>query len=109
MGRWEGVTGEDDHNMEVSARGVALGRRAAEIVLIVALAVLIFGYGGAASLDDLFIYLRYVANVLKGYGAVYNVGEASAGATSFGWLAVMSGVARLFGNVDLVWKLAGMA
>jgi hypothetical protein len=94
--------------MEASVRGVAWGRRCAEFALVAAVAILIFGYGGAASLDDLFIYLRYVANVLNGHGAVYNVGEPSAGATSFGWLAVMSAVAGVFGNVDLVWKLAGM-
>ncbi len=92
-----------------STAQVGPGRQAIELAGVLALALLIFSYGARASLDDLLIYLRYVANILGGNGPVYNAGEASAGATSFGWLAVMSVVARLFGNAELVWKGTGVA
>lgn len=96
------------HSSTSTAR-VGVGRQAIELVGVLTLALLIFSYGARASLDDLLIYLRYVANILGGNGPVYNAGETSAGATSFGWLAVMSVVARLFGNTELVWKGTGTA
>ncbi|HLG45873.1 MAG TPA: hypothetical protein VKY24_06495 [Reyranella sp.] len=96
------------HSSTSTAR-VGVDRQAIELVGALALTLLIFSYGARASLDDLLIYLRYVANILGGNGPVYNAGEPSAGATSFGWLAIMSVVARLFGNTELVWKGTGAA
>lgn len=80
--------------------GVALGA--------LTLTLFILLYGERATLDDLFTYMRYVANVLSGHGPVYNIGEQSAGTTSFAWLFISSGAAWIFGNSVIVWKLAGI-
>ena len=61
-------------------------------------------YGGPSAGDDTFIYMRYVRNVLTGHGFVFNVGEASAGITSYIWAFLMAGIARVAGNTLLVYK-----
>jgi hypothetical protein len=84
-------------------------RTAVEVCSALGLTLLVWLYGGKASVDDLFIYLRYADNLRRGQGLVYNVGEASAGVTSLAWLLLASTVSYLFGNIEIVWKLLGLA
>lgn len=84
-------------------------RTAVEVCSALGLTLLVWLYGGKASVDDLFIYLRYADNLRLGHGLVYNVGEASAGVTSLAWLVLASTLSYLFGNIEIVWKLLGLA
>lgn len=40
--------------------------------------------------DDTFIHLRFVHNMIRGYGATYNIGDPTYGATSPLWLIVLT-------------------
>ncbi|HOU93544.1 MAG TPA: hypothetical protein PLU22_20975, partial [Polyangiaceae bacterium] len=74
--------------------------------LPLAAGVAVRGYGGSATGDDTFIYMRYVAHALAGDGYVFNVGEASYGFTSALWVLVMTPIAALGGNRVEVWQWA---
>lgn len=76
---------------------------------VFALAAFVWLYGGRATPDDLFIYMRYADNLLNGVGVVYNQGQRSLGVTSLTWFWLMSGVAAVCGNAAIAWKLAGVA
>jgi hypothetical protein len=45
--------------------------------------------------EDAYISFRYVRNLLAGHGLVYNPGERVEGFTSFGWVMLLAGVAKL--------------
>jgi arabinofuranosyltransferase len=62
-------------------------------------------YDGYSSGDDTFIYMRYVGNALAGKGFTFNPGETSFGVTSPLWSFLMAGIAFMFGNSILVWKV----
>jgi len=50
--------------------------------------------------------MRYAANLLQDGTIQYNLGEKSDGITSGAYFLIMSGIALLFGNVLVVWKMA---
>jgi len=47
------------------------------------------------SVDDSYIFMRYADNWLAGHGPVFNPGERVEGYTSFGWLAMLTGLMGL--------------
>jgi len=47
------------------------------------------------SVDDAYIFMRYADNWLAGHGPVFNPGERVEGYTSFGWLAMLTGLMGL--------------
>jgi hypothetical protein len=61
-------------------------------------------YGGLSVGDDTFIYMRYVANALDGFGFTYNPGEISFGVTSPAWTLLMTGIATVAGNNLQTWR-----
>ena len=66
------------------------------VVILLGFVLLVSRYV-RASIDDLFIILRYVENAANGYGLAYNIGERVEGYTCFGW------VLSLWGLVSLGW------
>jgi len=61
-----------------------------------------------ASIDDLFIILRYVENAASGHGFVYNIGERVEGYTCFGWVLVLVWLVRMGWPAYWAAKLIGM-
>lgn len=68
----------------------------------------VFWYGGNASGDDTFIYMRYVHNFLMEGEFVYNSGEQSQGVTSSLWPLLMVPVSTFLGNTLDIWKLSSV-
>jgi hypothetical protein len=52
--------------------------------------------------DDAFITFRYVRNFVEGMGLVYNPGERVEGYTNFLWTILLSGIAWIAPEVDLL-------
>jgi arabinofuranosyltransferase len=88
----------DDRRMRVRLFGAVLASG-----LLVTMGALL--YDGDSSGDDSFIYMRYVANALGGKGFTFNPGETGFGVTGPLWSFLMAGIASLFGNSILVWKV----
>src|SRR5947209_3084080 len=59
-------------------------------------------------MDDAWIGLRVVANLLAGQGLVFNPGERVEGVTNTGWLLLLAPVARL-ASPPFAAKLLGLA
>lgn len=80
------------------------------IGLTILASIVILGEAANFSVDDSFIYFRYVENVVAGHGFVFNPGEATGeGFTSWAWMGMLS-AARLFGfDIILVSKILGFA
>ena len=60
--------------------------------------------------DDAFVTLRYVDNLLRGHGPVWNPGEKVEGITNFGWMLLIAGLsgtgALSIEHAALAWNLA---
>jgi hypothetical protein len=61
-----------------------------------------------ASIDDLFIVLRYVENAVAGLGLVYNPGERVEGYTCFGWVVTLVGLVKMGWPAYWAAKLVGL-
>ncbi len=61
-----------------------------------------------ASIDDLFIILRYVENAAGGHGLVFNIGERVEGYTCFGWVISLVALVRLGWPAYWAAKFVGM-
>ncbi|NQT13404.1 MAG: hypothetical protein HQ582_11685 [Planctomycetes bacterium] len=79
------------HNRETLREYVLMG------LFAISLGGLLLVFGGPSSMDDTWIYLRYVKNVLEGQGWVYNLGEHVNALTSPLWGALLLLPCRLFG------------
>ena len=60
-------------------------------------------------IDDAYIYFRYALNLARGYGYVYNTGEAVEGATGVLWTLVLTPFAALGLDLELAARLLGVA
>src|SRR5689334_14244881 len=67
---------------------------ASRVRLVVLLATVVLGVAWAWKLlwcsDDAYISFRYAANLLDGYGLVWNPGERVEGYTNFLWLIIVT-------------------
>ncbi|MEA2691636.1 MAG: arabinofuranosyltransferase [Acidobacteriota bacterium] len=77
-----------------AAGGATAPRVALLTALLAWLAVAVWLYGGLF-MDDAWIGLRAVANLLAGRGLVFNPGERVEGVTNTGWLLLLAPAARL--------------
>lgn len=69
-------------------------RRASWIVLALAVACgLALAWIQLSLVDDAFVTFRYVDNLLRGHGPVWNPGERVEGITNFGWMLLLAGLA----------------
>ena len=84
------------------------------LFIIVAVIIIIAGIFHAISLifinDDAFITFRYVDNLTRGNGPVYNAGERVEGYTNFFWLTLLALCSTLYANADpvLLSKILGI-
>src|SRR6185295_11499953 len=88
------------------AGSLTILRRAVCAVVVACSFAISLAYVGPSHGDDVFIYMRYAANLLQDGTIQYNLGEKSDGITSGAYFLIMSGIALLFGNVLVVWKMA---
>lgn len=76
--------------------------------IVIAVFVLLASRYVQASIDDLFIILRYVDNAANGHGLVYNIGERVEGYTCFSWVMILVGLVRLGWPAYWAAKLMGL-
>lgn len=77
---------------------VGSGRaRQAWIVLLALVFALFVQIVTATVPDDAFVTFRYARNIAEGYGAVYTIGERTAGLPNFLWLVLVTLPRALFG------------
>ncbi len=80
--------------------GVALlivRRRPRLAVALAAGGALALGVAANGLVDDAYIAFRYAANLVAGYGPVFNPGVRIEGASSGGWIVLIAAAARLSG------------
>jgi hypothetical protein len=58
--------------------------------------------------DDLYIYFRYVNNILDGNGIVYNPGDRVEGVSGFSWLMALTVFGYLGLPLELTSKISGL-
>lgn len=58
--------------------------------------------------DDSYIIFRYAENLRRGLGVVFNPGQRVEGYTSFLWVLMLAGAAKLFSNPVFVSKVLGV-
>jgi hypothetical protein len=82
-------------------------RSAAVIIVVYLVCTLYFWSRAAIILDDPYIYLRIVENMINGHGPVWNVGDRYTNATSALWLTVLAltGAAFRTDQLPLVLKV----
>jgi len=90
------------------------GRRRVALIaigLVAPAALLIAGLAAAwpVTIDDAYISYRYARNLVRGFGLVYNPGEAIEGYTNFLWTVMAAGAIKLHLDPELATKLLGSA
>ncbi len=71
-------------------------------VLFLALSIYIFGLNTGPYIDDAYIYLETVKNIVNGYGPVFNVGDGHIAVTSPFWTYALAFFVKIFSSVDLL-------
>jgi hypothetical protein len=88
------------------------------VLAMAALVVVLAALTWAFMMDDAYIGLRYLQNLLDGKGLVFNPGDRIEGITNIGWVIVLVGpalvlgpimAAKIVGSLLLVASLAGTA
>jgi 4-amino-4-deoxy-L-arabinose transferase-like glycosyltransferase len=73
------------------------------ILSLMAIAIAARALPGPRTIDDAFITFRYSANLLDGFGFVYNPGVQTLGTTTPLWALLMAAIAGLTGGRDFPW------
>jgi len=75
------------------------------IILIILLYLAVCHYFQNATVDDVYISLKYAKNLAHGNGLVFNIGERVEGYSNFLWVVLLAAVAKFFSNLPLISKL----
>ena len=85
-------------------RVVSIAIPACGAILLVAHALHMRALFHGNSFDDAYIAYRYAENWARGLGPVFNSGERVEGYSDFLWVALLTPVARLGGNVVIGFR-----